>query len=46
VAAVLTYIRRSWGNTGTPIAPADVREVRGASAGRTRPWTEPELGGR
>ena len=48
VAAVLTYIRRSWGNTATPIAPAEVREVRGASLGRTRPWTEDELaaGGR
>ena len=43
IAAVLTYVRRSWGNTAAPIAPSDVKEVRGATAGRTRPWTEAEL---
>jgi len=43
IAAVLTYVRRSWGNTATPISPADVKEVRGATAGRSRPWTEAEL---
>jgi mono/diheme cytochrome c family protein len=46
VAAVLTYIRRSWGNQATPVTAAEVSEVRGASLGRTRPWTEEELGGR
>jgi hypothetical protein len=44
VAAVLTYVRRSWGNTALPIAPADVQEVRGATAGRKKAWTEMELG--
>ena len=43
VAAVLTYVRRSWGNTGTAISPADVQEVRGATAGRKKAWTEAEL---
>lgn len=43
VAAVLTYVRRSWGNTALPIAPEDVRDVRGATMGRTKPWTEAEL---
>jgi hypothetical protein len=42
-AAVLTYIRRAWGNPGTPVRAALVREARGASTGRTRPWTEEEL---
>ena len=48
VAAVLTYIRRSWGNQASAITPAEVDEVRGAFLGRNRPWTEEELsaGGR
>ena len=43
IANVLTYVRRSWGNSASPIDPADVAEVRGATAGRNRPWTEAEL---
>ena len=43
VAAVLTYVRRSWGNSALPIAPADVQEIRGATAGRKKAWTEAEL---
>ena len=42
-AAVLTYIRRAWGNTASPVSAALVREARGASTGRTTPWTEEEL---
>jgi mono/diheme cytochrome c family protein len=45
IAAVLTYVRRSWGNSALPITPAAVQEVRGATAGRSRAWTEAELGG-
>ena len=43
VASVLTFVRRSWGHTASAVTPALVREVRGASTGRTRPWTEAEL---
>jgi mono/diheme cytochrome c family protein len=43
LANVLTYVRRSWGNAATPITPNDVREVRGATMGRNKPWTEAEL---
>ena len=43
LANVLTYVRRSWGNAASPITPNDVREVRGATMGRNRPWTEAEL---
>jgi len=43
VAAVLTYIRRDWGQAGTPVASATVTDVRARTAGRTRPWTEDEL---
>jgi mono/diheme cytochrome c family protein len=45
VAAVLTYVRRSWGNAALPITPAAVQEVRGATAGRKKAWTEGELAG-
>ena len=43
VAAVLTYVRRSWGNQESAIAPAEVAEVRGSSGPRTQAWTEAEL---
>jgi mono/diheme cytochrome c family protein len=43
VAAVLTYIRREWGQDGTPVEAAAVRQARDAGAGRIRPWTNEEL---
>jgi mono/diheme cytochrome c family protein len=43
MAAVLTYIRRAWGQTGTPIDSAAVQQIRAATAGRTRAWTTEEL---
>lgn len=43
IAAVLTYVRREWGNTGSPVAPADVTEIRGLTRTRARPWTDAEL---
>jgi len=43
IANVLTYVRRSWGNTGSAISPADVQEVRGVTTGRDKAWTEAEL---
>jgi hypothetical protein len=43
VAAVLTYVRRSWGNTALPIDPAEVKEARGSTTGRKRAWSEEEL---
>jgi mono/diheme cytochrome c family protein len=43
IASVLTYIRREWGQTGSPVDPAAVREVRTVVAARTRPWTNDEL---
>jgi len=45
IASVLTYVRREWGHTATPVAPDDVREIRGLTKTRTRPWTDPELQG-
>lgn len=43
IAAVATYIRSSWGNKAFPIAAATVTQARTAYAGRTAPWTVPEL---
>ena len=43
IAAVLTYVRREWGQTGAPVDPAAVNAVRAATKGRSRPWTEAEL---
>jgi len=43
IASVLTYIRREWGQDGTPVDPAAVQKVRTATAARTRPWTHEEL---
>jgi mono/diheme cytochrome c family protein/glucose/arabinose dehydrogenase len=42
-AAVLTYVRRAWSNTGEPILPEEVRRVREETLGRKRPWTRVEL---
>jgi mono/diheme cytochrome c family protein/glucose/arabinose dehydrogenase len=43
IAAVLTYVRREWGQGGTPVEPATVGAVRAATKGRSRPWTDAEL---
>jgi mono/diheme cytochrome c family protein len=43
IAAVLTYVRREWGQTGSAVDPATVKSVRELTAGRTRPWTNEEL---
>ena len=43
VASVLTYVRREWGNSGSPVDPDDVTEIRGMTKTRTRPWTDAEL---
>lgn len=43
IAAVLTYVRREWGQGGTPVESATVSAVRAATKGRSRPWTDAEL---
>ena len=43
IAGVLTYIRREWGQAGTPVDPGHVQAVRTQTATRTRPWTHDEL---
>lgn len=43
IAAVLTYVRREWGEAAPPVEPAVVTAVRAATKDRTQPWTEKEL---
>ena len=43
IAAVLTYVRREWDNTGSPVTAEQVKAVRAATATRTEAWTEAEL---
>jgi mono/diheme cytochrome c family protein len=43
IAAVLTYVRRAWGNLGSAVDAASVADIRKQTTGRTRPWTEKEL---
>ncbi len=43
LAAVLTYIRRAWGNYGEAVEPELVAAIRKESAGRSIPWLVEEL---
>lgn len=43
IAALLTYVRRSWGNTADSVSPALVTSVRQRTGDRVDPWTAPEL---
>ena len=43
IAAVLTYLRRAWGQEETPISPGMVAAVRKETSPRQTPWTEAEL---
>ena len=43
IAAVLTYVRNSWGNKAAPVAPETVKKVREAVKDRTTFWKPEEL---
>ncbi len=43
LAAVLTYVRNSWGNQAPPVKPETVTRVRAATKSRTLFWTPEEL---
>jgi mono/diheme cytochrome c family protein len=43
LAAVLSYIRSSWGNHASVVTPAEVKAVRAQIGNRTQPWTSAEL---
>jgi cytochrome c len=44
VAAILTYIRSSWGNQGGAVKPEEVAKIRAEVSSRASAWTEAELG--
>jgi mono/diheme cytochrome c family protein len=44
VAGVLTYIRREWEHTASPISLAQVQKIRAEHKDRTKAWTAEELG--
>lgn len=43
IAGVMTYVRRSWGHTASPVTPEFVKEAREQAAKRTQPWNDEEL---
>lgn len=43
IAAILTYVRREWGDFAPPVAPQTVTRIRSATSSRQDQWTEEEL---
>jgi mono/diheme cytochrome c family protein len=43
IAALLTYIRREWGHTASPVSAEFVAKIRKETATREEAWTEAEL---
>lgn len=43
IAAVLTYVRSTWGNKAPAVTPELVKEMRAKFGQRPGPWTVPEL---
>jgi mono/diheme cytochrome c family protein len=39
IAAVLTYVRHSWGNKAPAVTPDEVKAIREKTKGRTEQWT-------
>lgn len=45
LAAILTYVRREFGNRDVVVRAESVATIRGATNARTKAWTDPELEG-
>jgi mono/diheme cytochrome c family protein len=43
LAAILTYVRSDWGNTGAPVTAEMVKQVRDEVKDRKEQWTWPEV---
>ncbi len=43
LAGLLTYLRRSWGNTASAVSVDQVAVIRAATADRSKPWSVSEL---
>lgn len=45
IAAVLTYIKNTWGNKGKEVGIDSVKKIRKKNKNRSLPWTAKELSG-
>lgn len=43
IAAILTYVRQSWGNSASPITPEEVERIRQETPDRRNTWSPDEL---
>ena len=43
IAAILTYVRRSWGHEASPVTAGEVQAVRSETKLREEPWTDNDL---
>jgi mono/diheme cytochrome c family protein len=43
IASILTYVRREWGHTATPVDPNEVKAIRDLYPGREDLWTVKDL---
>jgi hypothetical protein len=43
VAAILTYVRSSWGNQAAAVTAEQVKTIRASIQDRNTPWTAPEI---
>ena len=43
LAAIISYIRQSWGNKASAVTPEQVKAIRAEIGGRSQPWTAEEL---
>jgi mono/diheme cytochrome c family protein len=43
LAAVISHVRNSFGNSASMVKPEQVKAVREKTAGRSQAWTAPEL---
>ncbi len=43
LAAILTFMRQSWGNDAPPVTPEEVGRIREESRGRAEVWSPDEL---
>ncbi len=44
LAAVITFVRNSWGNASGAVTPDLIAKVKSETQGRQKAWTAPELG--
>ena len=43
ISSILTYLRREWGHTASPVDPELVKAIRATTAGHTDAWSPEEL---